>query len=205
MSYCVCRYARGTALTPRNEIGSRTQQLADGSPRDVSVLVIDPDRCHRTALDHALQRYGVRTTALEQLSGSAVGAHAPRYDLAVLDIGKDLGNVERLRRLGGGGTPFVAITAAPSTAATVMAMRLGALDVYTKSVNPEYVLHWLDPSLLPHELDVTPRLASLERLEWEHIQRALLDCAGNVSEAARTLGIHRRSLQRKLLKKSFAR
>ncbi|HTT69653.1 MAG TPA: helix-turn-helix domain-containing protein, partial [Anaeromyxobacteraceae bacterium] len=46
---------------------------------------------------------------------------------------------------------------------------------------------------------------SLQRVEWEHIQRVLADCGGNISEAARRLGIHRRSLQRKLQKYPPAR
>jgi two-component system response regulator RegA len=41
---------------------------------------------------------------------------------------------------------------------------------------------------------------SLDRVEWEHINRVLVDCGGNISETARVLGIHRRSLQRKLAK-----
>jgi len=41
---------------------------------------------------------------------------------------------------------------------------------------------------------------SLARVEWEHVQRVLTDCSGNVSQAAKLLGLHRRSLQRKLLK-----
>jgi two-component system response regulator RegA len=49
--------------------------------------------------------------------------------------------------------------------------------------------------------DLIPaQVPSLARVEWEHIQRVLTDCGGNISQAARLLGIHRRSLQRKLSK-----
>jgi two-component system, response regulator RegA len=48
-------------------------------------------------------------------------------------------------------------------------------------------------------------IPSLARVEWEHIQRVLADCGGNVSQAARALGIHRRSLQRKLAKAPVSR
>ena len=44
-------------------------------------------------------------------------------------------------------------------------------------------------------------MTPLSRLEWEHIQQAMIDCQGNISAAARLLGMHRRSLQRKLAKK----
>jgi two-component system response regulator RegA len=50
------------------------------------------------------------------------------------------------------------------------------------------------------DLPLSPAVQSLARVEWEHIQRVLVDCDGNVSQAARLLGIHRRSLQRKLSK-----
>jgi two-component system, response regulator RegA len=51
----------------------------------------------------------------------------------------------------------------------------------------------------------TAQAPSLARVEWEHIQRILADCDGNVSQAARMLGIHRRSLQRKLARRPVAR
>ena len=50
--------------------------------------------------------------------------------------------------------------------------------------------------------ETEPETPSLARAEWEHIHRVLADCGGNVSEAARRLGIHRRSLQRKLRKQA---
>ena len=50
----------------------------------------------------------------------------------------------------------------------------------------------------PNAPDAAPEVPTLERVEWEHIQRVLADCGGNITRAARALGLHRRSLQRKL-------
>ncbi len=79
-----------------------------------------------------------------------------------------------------------------------MAVRLGASDFLQKPVSLEEVLAALEgtrDTSRPVGLVETPSLASAE---WEHIQRVLADCAGNITEAARHLGIDRRSLQRKL-------
>ncbi|HVZ59976.1 MAG TPA: helix-turn-helix domain-containing protein, partial [Terriglobales bacterium] len=51
-----------------------------------------------------------------------------------------------------------------------------------------------------HEAPSSAEVPSLARVEWEHIQRVLADCQGNISQAAKLLGLHRRSLQRKLVK-----
>ena len=74
------------------------------------------------------------------------------------------------------------------------AVRRGALDYLTKPVDADDVLRAFQP--LADEVAAT--VPSLQRVEWEHIQRVLADCGGNVSKAARMLGVHRRTLQRKL-------
>ena len=61
------------------------------------------------------------------------------------------------------------------------------------------------PDETPEEREVPIAVPSLARVEWEHIDRVLSDCGGNVSQAARLLGVHRRSLQRKLQKRPVAR
>jgi two-component system response regulator RegA len=91
------------------------------------------------------------------------------------------------------------LTGYGSIATAVEAMKLGAVHYLPKPADCDEILAALgvtagDPT---SEEPATPTLA---RAEWEHIQRVLADCAGNISEAARRLGIHRRSLQRKLSK-----
>ena len=87
------------------------------------------------------------------------------------------------------------MTAHGSIDSAVEAMRRGAFDYLTKPVDADDVLRAFEPSGEDEDAGAVP---SLQRVEWEHIQRVLADCDGNVSKAARLLGLHRRTLQRKL-------
>jgi two-component system response regulator RegA len=76
-------------------------------------------------------------------------------------------------------------------------VRLGASTYLSKPVDADQILAAFEMLNSP-ELPPSPTAQPLARVEWEHIQRVMSDCEGNVSQAARLLGIHRRSLQRKL-------
>ena len=78
---------------------------------------------------------------------------------------------------------------------------MGALHYLSKPADADEILaaFELEQEPAPRETSSTPT-PSLARVEWEHMQRVLDDCDGNISEAARRLGLHRRSLQRKLQK-----
>ena len=95
-------------------------------------------------------------------------------------------------------TNVVVLTGYGSIATALESVRAGATTYLTKPVDADQIVAAFDGG--------APRapgpqgMPSLARVEWEHIQRVLADCDGNVSQAARLLGIHRRSLQRKLAK-----
>jgi two-component system, response regulator RegA len=96
-------------------------------------------------------------------------------------------------------TRVVVLTGYGSVATAIEAMRRGATHYLTKPADADEILAAFDRG--SGEAPTPPLQAmSLDRVEWEHINRVLLDCGGNVSEAARVLGLHRRSLQRKLAK-----
>ena len=103
---------------------------------------------------------------------------------------------------------ILVLTGYGSIATAVEAVRRGAIDYLSKPVDTEQILAVFerDSAATPatpapgSAADVAEAKPSLARVEWEHIQRVLSDCGGNISEAARQLGIHRRSLQRKLSK-----
>jgi two-component system response regulator RegA len=88
------------------------------------------------------------------------------------------------------------LTGYGSIATAVEAMKLGAASYLTKPADADQIVAAFDGKQPRADAEVP----SLARVEWEHIQRVLTDCGGNVSRAARALGIHRRSLQRKLSK-----
>jgi two-component system response regulator RegA len=129
-------------------------------------------------------------------------AHPPRY--AVIDLrmpGRSGLELLRELRLLDASCQALILTGYGSIPTAVEATRLGAVGYLQKPVDAHDVAAALgrleDTAGTDAALIETPSLA---RAEWEHIQRVLADCGGNVSEAARRLGIHRRSLQRKLQK-----
>ena len=128
---------------------------------------------------------------------------SPEY--AVIDLrmpgrsGMEL--VQELKRIDPS-TKIVVLTGYGSIATAIEAIRIGATYYVHKPADADDVLAAFargdSPPLEPSSMEY--RAPSLTRAEWEHINRVLSDCGGNVSEAARRLGIHRRSLQRKLQK-----
>jgi two-component system, response regulator RegA len=99
-------------------------------------------------------------------------------------------------------TKIVVLTGYGSIATAMEAVRLGATGYITKPADVDDVL----AAFARGDAAAVPPVAgyaapSLARAEWEHINRVLADCDGNISEAARRLKIHRRSLQRKLQKR----
>jgi two-component system response regulator RegA len=96
-------------------------------------------------------------------------------------------------------TKIVVLTGYGSIATAVEAVRRGAAHYLTKPADADQILAALTGGSAT-AATVPAKLMSLDQVEWEHINRVLLDCQGNISEAARVLGLHRRSLQRKLAK-----
>ncbi len=175
-------------------------------PPQRSILVVDDDEPLRTRLARAFRDRGY--TALEAGDAEqalALGvARAP--DLAVVDLRlPDRSGLELVRDLRERtpATRIVVLTGYGSIATALEAVRLGAVHYLPKPADADDVLNAFtratgEPVTAAPALDSTPSLA---RTEWEHIQRVLADCDGNISEAARRLGLHRRSLQRKLQKR----
>jgi two-component system response regulator RegA len=103
-------------------------------------------------------------------------------------------------------TKIVVLTGYGSIATALEAVRLGATHYLTKPADVDEVLSAFERGDAPQDAESgageseAPETPSLARVEWEHIQRVLTDCGGNITKASERLGIHRRSLQRKLSK-----
>jgi len=168
----------------------------------MKVLLIEDDEAFRSTLAFALKRRGI--SVLESSDSPAALALAEEsIDGIVLDmrLGPESGAdaIEALRRFWPGAR-IVILTGYGSIPEALHTMRLGADDYLLKSAGADQILDALKgrPDSSPHPSPAP--LPSLARLEWEHIQRVLHECGGNVSRTAEVLGIDRRTLQRKLAK-----
>jgi two-component system response regulator RegA len=169
-----------------------------------SVLIVEDDAVLRGRLGRALRERGfeVRETASGAEALELAERDPPEHavvDLRMpgmsgLDVVQGLKAIER-------STVIVVLTGYGSIATALEAVRLGATHYLTKPADADDVIAAFSRGdSAPARTAEDPQPASLARVEWEHINRVLADCGGNVSQAARLLGIHRRSLQRKLAK-----
>jgi two-component system response regulator RegA len=171
-----------------------------------SILLVDDDEVLRERLATAIRArgYEVRTAGSADEALREVAKDSP--EMAVLDLkmpgGSGLDLLKELRRADPH-TRVLMLTGYGSIATAVEAVREGAVGYLPKPADADEIL----AALAGTHTQKAPGLEtpSLARAEWEHIQRVLTDCGGNISEAARRLGIHRRSLQRKLHKYPPAR
>jgi two-component system response regulator RegA len=171
----------------------------------ISILLVDDDERFRERLARAFtsRGYDVRVASSPAEAREAATAESP--ELALVDLrmpgGSGLEVVRELARIDPS-TNVVVLTGYGSIATALEAVRLGATHYLTKPADVDEVLAAF--ARRDQQPDVSMSLPesvpSLARMEWEHIQRVLTDCGGNVSQAARLLGVHRRSLQRKLAK-----
>lgn len=167
-----------------------------------TVLVVDDDDVFRERMARALRDrgYEVRSAGCYDAALAAAQEDSPEYALVDLRMPGSSG-LELVRDLAllDPNTRVVVLTGYGSIATAVDAVRLGAVQFLSKPADADEVIAAFERAELP-PLATTPEYAvpSLARTEWEHIQRVLQDCGGNISEAARRLGLHRRSLQRKL-------
>ena len=170
-------------------------------PGEPTLLLADDDDAFREAMRRALGRRGFAVTASRNVDEAEAEAEKQVFEYALVDVrmpgrsGIDL--VAALRRIDEG-TRVVVLTGYGTIANAVEAMRAGAADYLTKPVDAaaceRSLLGRAEAAAGPEDDDVP----SLERVEYEYLQRVLADCGGNVSEAARRLRMHRRSLQRKI-------
>ncbi|HZZ42994.1 MAG TPA: response regulator [Tepidisphaeraceae bacterium] len=168
------------------------------SPR--KFLVVDDDAAFRTRLLKALEMRGL------EAHGAANGGEAlelaatakPQAAIVDLRMAGGMGGLEVIKSLAEKypEMQIVVLTGYGSIATAVEAVRLGAINYLQKPLDTDEILAAFDKEGDGgHGGAETPSLA---RVEWEHIQRVLADCEGNISLTARRLGLHRRSLQRKL-------
>ena len=172
------------------------------------LLIIDDDATFGRVLARALGSRGfeVINAVNADEARALTRRHQPRYCVLDLKLGEENGLrlIPDLQRL----VPdmrILLLTGYASIATAVEAIKRGAHDYLAKPVDADAVVRALVDGDGPHAdddevLDAPEAPLALRRLEWEHIHRVLTECDGNISETARRLGMHRRTLQRKLSK-----
>jgi len=168
-----------------------------------NLLVVDDDAVFVSILEEVLSDKGFAVkTALSSTEVEAV-CHdwTPAYAIVDLRIGADSGlqvSMDLLQQFSG--IRIVILTGYASIATAVEAIKMGVVHYFTKPVDAEEIVTALLEDQINPQVSIEQQPPSVKRLEWEHIQKVLNETGGNVSEAARRLGMHRRTLQRKLNK-----
>jgi len=173
-------------------------------PEDASLLILDDDAPFRTRLGRALEQRGFTVETAETVldAKSRVRANPPAF--AVLDMRLEDGNgmdVIDLLHEQRPDSKMVMLTGYGNLATAVSAVKRGAVDYLAKPADADDVCKALlaqkDEAPEPPENPM-----SADRVRWEHIQRVYELCGKNVSETARRLSMHRRTLQRILAKRA---
>lgn len=167
------------------------------------LLIVEDDAEFRTRLAHAMSERGFRVhqaANLQETRKTLAKGVIITHAVVDLKLSEDNGLDVLTEILGHNqGCRAILLTGFGSISTTVEAMRRGAADVLTKPADARQIARALLQDQAA-EFDREPVVPSLARAEWEHMQRVLRECGGNISRAARLLGINRRSLQRKLQK-----
>lgn len=168
------------------------------------ILLVDDDVRFRERLAKALGDRGIEVWQAADRDSALEIAASRRIERAILDLrmpgAHGLRVLRELLELHPGAA-IVMLTGFFSIATTVDAIRLGARDYLVKPCDADRILSAFErESGEAEEGELQLETPSLARIEWEHIERVLRECGGNISKAARVLGIHRRTLQYKLSK-----
>ena len=181
---------------------SGTEATALGAGR--RLLLVDDDAPLRRSMARALERRGFEVLPAEGVAEARALAREHRPEFAVLDMrlteGSGLDLVRTLRELRPE-TRIVIVTGYGNIATAVAAIKAGAVDYLAKPVDADDVVS----ALLKSGQGLPPpreNPMSADRVRWEHIQRVFEQCNRNVSETARRLNMHRRTLQRILNKRA---
>ena len=174
------------------------------NPEEKTLLIVDDDRPFRERLARAMQARGFEVLMAETVREGITIAKERLPAYAVVDLKLDDGNgldvVETLHEMRPN-TRVVVLTGFGNIATAVAAVKFGAIDYLPKPADADDIMSALlaAPGAKPNPPE---NPMSADRVRWEHIQRVYELCGHNVSETARRLNMHRRTLQRILAKRS---
>lgn len=173
----------------------------------IRLLIVDDDAAFRERLAAAFRRRNCDVTSAGSADEAGAAIRSGPFDRAILDLklggGQSGLDVLRELRQASPEARVVVLTGYGSIATAIDAMRIGAADYLAKPADADQI----EAALSGRRAATLPEIPtpSLDRVEWEHLQRVLAECGGNITKAAKALGIERRSLQRRLQKLPPAR
>jgi two-component system response regulator RegA len=173
-------------------------------PSDRTLLIVEDDKSFLLRLARAMETRGFAVTTAESVADGLLQVESSAPAFAVVDMrlgdGNGLDVVSALKRRRPEARAIV-LTGYGNIATAVTAVKLGAVDYLAKPADADDVVN----ALLAHEkkaIEPPENPMSADRVRWEHIQRIYELCGRNVSETARRLNMHRRTLQRILAKRA---
>lgn len=166
-----------------------------------SLLLVDDDQDFLKALCSAMQKRGFLVSLANSAESAFAIASQDPPEFAVVDL-KMAGNsglvlVRQLASLNAG-INIVVLTGYASITTAIEAIKLGATHYLAKPVDADEIVAAFEKQSGDANIALSANPLSVDRLEWEHIQRILAENMGNISATARSLNMHRRTLQRKL-------
>ena len=173
-------------------------------PHEMTLLIVDDDRPFLNRLSAAMQARGFLVSVADSVKTglAAIAQSAPAF--AVIDMrlgdgnGLDVISELKAKRPDARG---VMLTGYANIATAVTAVKLGAFDYLAKPADADEIYHAL-MATQAEKPETSENTMSADRVRWEHIQRVFEACDRNVSETARRLNMHRRTLQRILAKRA---
>lgn len=169
----------------------------------INYLIVDDDSTFTAVLQRALQNRGHNTLTAPDGAGALLALREHMIERLILDL-----KLERISSLGlipqikaiQPAIEIVVLTGYSSIATAVEAIKLGAINYLCKPADADEIIAAFEGAPRGNTL-LQAEPPSVKRLEWEHIQAVLNQHDGNISATARALGMHRRTLQRKLQKR----
>ncbi|MFD1697464.1 ActR/PrrA/RegA family redox response regulator transcription factor [Roseibium aestuarii] len=171
---------------------------------DKSLLIVDDDKAFQQRLARAMEKRGFEVETADGLTEARVRIQGRAPAFAIVDMRLDDGNgldvIEAIRQVRPDSRAII-LTGYGNIATAVTAVKLGAVDYLAKPADPDDIV----AALANQSAEKAPppeNPMSADRVRWEHIQRVYELCDRNVSETARRLNMHRRTLQRILAKRA---
>ena len=179
-------------------------QIAAAMPNDRSLLIVEDDKAFLQRLARAMEGRGFAVTTAESVADGLTQLETSSPAFAVVDMRLEDGNgldvISALKRRRPDARAII-LTGYGNIATAVNAVKLGAVDYLSKPVDADDVVAAL-LALDGRKAEPPENPMSADRVRWEHIQRIYELCGRNVSETARQLNMHRRTLQRILAKRA---